>query len=72
MVNEGKSISKKESNSTENFTIQLISPMLYDRLHILSAEYSVSTELLVNAAVKRLIDDIDFVRSLRSRNIGLE
>ena len=72
MVNESKGISKKESNSTETFTVQLTNPMLYDRLHILSAEYSVSTELLVNAAVKRLIDDIDFVRSLRSRNIGLE
>ena len=72
MVNESKGISKKESNSTENFTVQLTNPMLYDRLHILSAEYSVSTELLVNAAVKRLIDDVDFARSLRSSNIGLE
>ena len=72
MVNESKSISKKESNSTEKFTVQLTSPMLYDRLHIFSAEYSVSTELLVNAAVRRLIDDVDFVRSLRNNSIELE
>ena len=42
--------------------IELSDPMLYDRLHTLSAEYSVSVELLVNLAVRRLVDDIDFVR----------
>ena len=45
--------------------IELSDPMLYDRLHTLSAEYSVSVELLVNRAVRRLVDDIDFVRNLR-------
>ena len=49
----------------ENFTVQLNNPMLYDKLHTLSAEYSVSVELLVNLAVKRLIEDIDFARDLR-------
>ncbi len=49
----------------ETFSVQLTDPMLYDRLHTLSIEYSVSVELLVNAAVKRLMDDVDFVRSLR-------
>ena len=72
MVNEINGISKKESNSTEIFTVQLTNPMLYDRLHILSTEYSVSTELLVNAAVKRLIDDVEFVRGLRNGNVELE
>jgi len=50
----------------ETFSVQLTNPMLYDRLHTLSAEYSVSVEVLVNAAVKRLVDDVDFVRSLRT------
>ena len=45
--------------------IELSDPMLYDRLHTLSAEYSVSVELLVNLAVRRLVDDIEFVRNLR-------
>ena len=45
--------------------VELSDPMLYDRLHTLSAEYSVSVELLVNLAVRRLVDDIDFVRNLR-------
>ena len=53
----------------ETFSIQLTDPMLYDRLHTLSAEYSVSVEMLVNVAVKRLVEDVDFVRSLRTGKI---
>ena len=54
---------------TEKITVQLANPMLYDRLHTLSAEYSVPVELLVNLAVKRLVDDVDFMRDLRSGKI---
>ena len=54
----------------ENFTVQLTDSMLYDRLHTLSAEYSVSVEFLVNVAVERLVDDVDFVRSLRMGKAG--
>ena len=50
----------------ENFTVQLTDPMLYDRLRTLSAEYNLSVEHLVNMAVRRLVDDVDFVRSLRT------
>ena len=39
----------------EKLEIELSDPMLYDRLHTLSAEYSVSVELLVNLAVRRLV-----------------
>lgn len=53
----------------ENFTVRLTAPMLYDRLHTLSVEYSLPVELLANAAVKRLVDDVDFVRSLRDGKI---
>ena len=55
--------------SSEDFRIQLTDPMLYDRLHTLSAEYSLSVEMLVNAAVKRLVEDVYFVRSLRTEKI---
>ena len=58
--------------SKENFVVRLTNPMSYDRLHTLSAEYSVSTELLVNVAVERLLDDIDFVRKLRSGKVDLK
>ena len=55
--------------SSEGFRIQLTDPMLYDRLHTLSAEYSLSVEMLVNVAVKRLVEDVDFVRSLRTGKV---
>ncbi len=58
--------------SKEDFVVRLTNPMSYDRLHTLSAEYSVSTELLVNVAVERLIDDINFVRKLRSGKVDLK
>ena len=54
----------------ETFTVQLTDPMLYDRLRTLSAEYDLSVESLVNAAVKRLVDDVGFVRSLRMGKTG--
>lgn len=49
--------------------VELTDPMLYDKLHTLSAEYSLSVELLVNLAVRRLVDDVDFVRSLRTGKV---
>ena len=55
----------------ETFTVQLTDPMLYERLRTLSAEYDLSVESLVNTAVKRLVDDIDFVRSLRTETTGM-
>lgn len=58
--------------SGENLAVQLMEPMLHDRLHTLSAEYSVSVELLVSVAIKRLLDDVDFVRDLRAGKIERE
>lgn len=52
-------------NPQEHVIVQLDEPMLFDKLHTLSAEYSVSMDLLVNLAIKRLIDDIDLIRNLR-------
>ena len=65
-----KSENSTEKTSKENLVIRVTNPMLYDRLHILSAEYSLSTEFLVNAAVDRLLDDIDFVRNLRNGKVS--
>ncbi|MDE7268543.1 MAG: hypothetical protein K2N89_13870 [Lachnospiraceae bacterium] len=72
MINENKNTNRKSSNVTETFTIQLTNPMLYDRLHILSLEYSISIEFLVNAAIKRLINDVDFIRNLRANKEDLK
>ena len=56
-------------NLQEHVIVPLEEPMLFDRLHTLSAEYSVSMDLLVNLAIKRLIDDIDLIRNLRTGKI---
>lgn len=56
----------------EKITIQLSSSMSYDRLHTLSAEYSISVDLLISLAVKRLLDDVEFVRDLRNGKVNLE
>ena len=53
-----------------DFTVHLTDSMLYGRLHTLSAEYSLPVELLVNVAVKRLVNDVAFVRGLRTGKIG--
>ncbi len=52
-------------NAGKSFNVRFTEAMLYDRLNTLSAEYSISAELLIIVAVKRLIDDVDFVRGLR-------
>lgn len=57
---------------TETIMIQISDPMLYDRLHTLSAEYDLSADLLINLAVKRLLDDVEFIRDLRSGKIKSE
>lgn len=72
MIDNKGQENSRNSSSLENFTVRVTSPMLYDRLHTLSAEYSVSVELLVNAAVKRFIEDVDFVRGLRTGKIDFE
>ena len=72
MINERKSINEESTISMEKFTVQVTNPMLYDRLHTLSIEYSVSMEQLINVAVNRLISDFDFVRGLRIGRIELE
>lgn len=56
-------------NPQEHIIVQLEDPMLFDRLHTLSAEYSISMDLLVSLAIKRLIDDIDLIRNLRTGKI---
>lgn len=70
MVIEEKNENSPEKTSKENLVIRVTNPMLYDRLHTLSAEYSLSTEFLVNIAVDRLLNDIDFVRNLRNGKVS--
>ena len=72
MNTENKYVNGECFNSKESFNVQLTEAMLYDRLNTLAAEYSISVEMLVNTAVKRLIDDVDLVRGLRIGKIELK
>ena len=60
------------NNHHEEPIVTVTNPMLSDRLRTLGAEYSASTEFLINLAVKRLLDDVELVRNLRSGKIKLE
>lgn len=55
----------------EKINIQLTNS-ISNRLHTLAVEYSVPTDLLINAAIQRLIDDVDFIRNLRAGKVRLE
>lgn len=63
---------RKDRSKMEIITIQFNNSMLYDRLHILSAEYSVSVDSLISLAAKRLLDDVELVRDLRNGKVKLE
>ena len=56
----------------EKIIIHFANPLLHDKLNTLAAEYSVSIDLLVKLAVKRLIDDVELLRNLRAGKIKLE
>lgn len=62
---EKKYVNSNSESVAEEFSVQITNSMLYDQLHTLSAEYSVSIEFLVNIAIERLINDVDFIRNLR-------
>jgi hypothetical protein len=71
MIENNNNGNSEISSSMEDFRVQITDPMMYDRLHTLSVEYSVSVELLVNLAARRLVDDVDIVRNLRIGKIEL-
>lgn len=67
MENVPETGKEKQQAITDSFSIE--NPMLGDRLHTLSVEYSMPAGTLANLAVKRLVEDIDFVRGLRAGKI---
>lgn len=62
----------KKEPDTEMVTIHISNLLLLDRLRILAVEYSVSIELLLNLAAKRLVDDVDLLRNLRTGKIEMK
>lgn len=51
------------------YVIYLTNGLLYDRLHQLAAEYTMPVERLTELAVERLLQDVEFVRGLRSGKV---
>lgn len=56
-------------NTYQQFAVYLTDGLLYDKLHILAAEYTVPVERLATLAVKRLVEDVELMRKLRAGNI---
>lgn len=55
----------------QEITVKFTDAMLYDRLNILSEEYSIPQNVLINIAVRHLLDEVEFTRNLRSGNIDI-
>jgi hypothetical protein len=49
-----------------------ISNPLFNRLHTLAIEYTMPIDVLVNLALKRLVEDVDFMCELRAGTVKLE
>ena len=56
----------KNNTSDEKYVTTQIPDYLFDKISDLAKEYSMFPDELTAIAVKKLLDDIDFVRSLRS------
>ena len=51
------------------YDIYLTNGLLYDRLYQLAEEYTLPVERLAELAVERLLQDVEFVRGLRSGKV---
>ena len=60
---------KTENQTGQVFTLHITNGMLYDKLHRYAAEYSLPVDKLTELAVKRLADDIELYRNLRTGRI---
>lgn len=51
------------------YVVYLTDGLLHDRMHELAVEYTIPVERLTELAVERLIQDVKFVRGLRSGKV---
>lgn len=56
----------------EKIKVQFSNSLLCDRLYMLAVEYDVPVDLIISLAVKRLLDDVELIRSLRTGKVKLE
>ena len=55
----------------KKITIEFFNYILLDAVRALTVEYSMTTDFLINVAVKRLLEDIEALRLLRNNNYVL-
>ena len=64
-----KGIVNMNKNNIKN--IEFINPKIIDTLILLSNEYSITFDAIVNIAVLKFIDDISLLRMLRTGGIDI-
>lgn len=68
--NGRKDIKMNNKNEMQDFALRITNSMLYDELHRYAREYSLPVERLTELAVKRLVEDIELFRSLRTAHLS--
>ena len=67
---KGRILMQKDNHERKMaYAIYLTNGLLYDRLYQLAAEYTLPVERLAELAVERLLQDVEFVRGLRSGKV---
>lgn len=57
-------------SETQDFALHISDGMLYDELHRYAQEYSLPVERLTELAVKRLVEDMELFRNLRTAHLS--
>jgi len=57
-------------HKNKTITIEFEDYILSDKLHILAIEYATTIDTLVNIAVSRLVNDVEFFRGVRNYSIS--
>lgn len=55
----------------KELTVKFVSYLLLDAVHDLAREYSLPVDFIINVAVKRLVEDVEALRKLRSNTYTL-
>lgn len=71
-MNPNKPHESQKMYPQNQFALYLTNAFLYDKLHMLSAEYTIPVEELADLAVKRFVEDVELVRNLRTGKAGRE
>ena len=61
---------KTEQQNTQDFVLHISNGLLYDDLHRYAQEYSLPVERLTELAVKRLVEDMELFRNLRTAHLS--